>query len=107
MYFDDIYDHIDRVERLVMELPVARGEEQTGLDSRAGRFFIGEDFVVSPNGHAADYYGGMEYVDSNLTSHIGGMKVYRVDDSREDCRVSRIIDAYKTFQKEQANACNQ
>ena len=57
-----------------------------GLDSRCGRAWVNDFFVVCDDRNGFDYYGGFEYVDKDHVTLIGGFKFYSSQDSRvRDC----------------------
>jgi hypothetical protein len=69
------------------------GLEELGLDFRCGRILISvnEGFVAVRNPRSIEYYGGWEYIDSELKLDAGD---YRFYDS-EAGRVDRVIRFYR------------
>ena len=69
------------------------GLEELGLDFRCGRILISVDegFVAACNPRSIEYYGGWEYIDSELKLDAGD---YRFYDSEAD-RVDRVLRFYR------------
>jgi hypothetical protein len=71
----------------------AKGLEELGLDFRCGRILISVDegFVAACSPRSIEYYGGWEYIDSELKLDAGD---YRFYDS-EASRVDSVIGHYR------------
>ena len=71
----------------------ATGLQELGLDFRCGRILISVDegFVAACNPRSIEYYGGWEYIDSELKLDAGD---YRFYDS-EAGRVDAVIRYYR------------
>ena len=71
----------------------AHGLEELGLDFRCGRILISvnEGFVAVRNPRSIEYYGGWEYIDSELKLDAGNYRFY----DREADRVDRVIRFYQ------------
>ena len=71
----------------------SHGLEELGLDFRCGRILISvdNDFVASSNPRSIEYYGGWEYIDSELKIDAGNYRFY----DREADRVDRVIRFYR------------
>ena len=71
----------------------AHGLDDIGLDFRCGRILISEEegFVAVRNARSIEYYGGWEYIDSELKLDAGN---YRFYDSEAD-RVDAVIRYYR------------
>lgn len=69
------------------------GLEELGLDFRCGRILlsVNEGFVAVHNPRSIEYYGGWEYIDSELKLDAGD---YRFYDSEAN-RVGRVIRFYR------------
>ena len=69
------------------------GLEELGLDSRCGRILISEEegFVAVRNARSIEYYGGWEYIDSELKLDAGNYRFY----NSEADRVDRVIRCYQ------------
>ena len=71
----------------------ATGLVELGLDFRCGRILISVDegFVAACNPRSIEYYGGWEYIDSELKLDAGDYRFY----DREADRVDRVIQYYR------------
>ena len=57
-----------------------------GLDTRCGTLYLADDYLLTTQPRALDYYGGFEYVPTSL--QINGVKLYPI----EYGRVSDVFD---------------
>jgi hypothetical protein len=90
--FDGLLRHVtDLVDEFLVESKLVFAED-IGLDERAGKVYVGNDFIATSKYNCAnlEYYGGFEYVDDDSKFTIGNYVFYTDNDSR----VSGAIDHY-------------
>lgn len=71
----------------------SNGLELVGLDFRCGRIYVSieQNFVFSHNARSLEYYGGWEYIDSELKTEYGDYTFY----DGEASRVARVIETVR------------
>ena len=83
MLYDVVYDAEQALTQYLQENGELVSAAAVGLDPRAGMLYVTEDaIVVRGRTGSLEYYGGFEYVDSELTTQLGEYKVYFADDER-------------------------
>ena len=97
MLYDVVYDAEQAMAQYLEENGTLVSACDVGLDPRAGMLYVTDDaIVVRGRTGSLEYYGGFEYVDSELTAQVGEYKVYFADDER----VAGCLELYR----EQAEA---
>ena len=95
MSIDALLDHVRFETEKLIDTSAEVSAKDIGMDPRCHKFYIGDDWIAVRKDmrRTVDYYGGLEYVESDFVTELGDYVFYRPE-GWGDCRISEILERY-------------